>query len=94
MEPIVDLRNSSDGNLLNNWMLQLMTQMFSFEDKIAVCLHPKDNISGDYLLQRTTESTTKLEPIKVDLNFTNSSLDVDESLKTITASDRLLIQRI
>lgn len=75
-------------NPLNNWMLHLMAQMFSFEDKIAVCLHPKDTISGDYMLQRASESATKLEPIKVDLNFTNSSLDVDENLRTITASDR------
>lgn len=70
---------------ISDIMLQWMIDIFSFEDKVALCLYSLQN--EEYIWNNATE-TSKLEPIKVDLNFCNSSLDVDDNLKTVTASDR------
>lgn len=88
-------------------------EMFSFDNRIAVCLHPINEFEDDELLDHASglgfgfraehpiDSTPKLEPIRIDPNFCNSSLDIDETTfrtgdqrltrclnSAVTASDR------
>lgn len=79
---------------LNEILLQLLVEIFSFEERISIAMHSENTtatVAEELLLQNISKSmlVKRLEPMKVNLAFCHSSLDIDENSRTVTASDRM-----
>jgi hypothetical protein len=70
---------------LNSFMLQLMVDMFSLEDKVAVALHPLNGSEAE-VPALTGRSATRTEHLKLDRAFCHPNLDMDDDQQGVSAN--------
>jgi len=71
---------------VSEFMLQLMVDMFSLEDRVIVCLHSASGSSEEFNLLESANALPKAEPIRFSRKYCHPHLDLDDDGLGVTAN--------